>query len=34
MNPKINIFDLRLLEGSLSAAVFIIIKFASYYIIF
>ena len=34
MNPKINIFDLRLLEGSLSSAVFTIIKFASCYIIF
>jgi hypothetical protein len=28
MNPKINMFDLRLLEGSLSADVFKISKFA------
>ena len=34
MKPKINIIDLRLLEISLSAVVFTIIKIASYYIIF
>ena len=34
MKPKINIIDLRLLERSLSAAVFTVIKIASFYIIF
>ena len=31
MKPKINIIDLRLLERSLSATVFTVIKIASYY---
>ena len=34
MKPNINIIDLRLLEKSLSAAVFTVIKIASCYIIF
>ena len=34
MKPKINIIDLRLLERSLYAAIFTIVKIARHYIIF